>query len=130
MRRKLRENRRQFGANSGIVRVHTDISDIVGARAVDVNDRLAQRRRPKVVKPESDTGGFEAQSEACVSSEFFSACWNVGMLPMMARAQVAGAISGVVRDTQGGVIPGVTVEASSPVLIEKVRSAVTDSAGR
>jgi hypothetical protein len=65
-----------------------------------------------------------------VSSEFFSACWNVGMLPMMARAQVAGAISGVVRDTQGGVIPGVTVEASSPVLIEKVRSAVTDSAGR
>jgi hypothetical protein len=54
----------------------------------------------------------------------------VGLMPMTARAQVAGAITGVVRDSQGGVMPGVTVEASSPVLIEKVRSAVTDSAGR
>jgi len=54
----------------------------------------------------------------------------VGGMPMTARAQVAGAITGVVRDSQGGVMPGVTVEASSPVLIEKVRTAVTDSTGR
>jgi hypothetical protein len=38
--------------------------------------------------------------------------------------------SGLVRDDSGGVLPGVTVEASSPVLIEKVRSAVTDETGR
>lgn len=40
------------------------------------------------------------------------------------------AFSGVVRDTSGAVLPGVTIEASSPVLIEKVRTAVTDDQGR
>jgi Carboxypeptidase regulatory-like domain len=40
------------------------------------------------------------------------------------------AISGLVRDTSGAVMPGVTVEASSPVLIEKVRTVVTDDQGR
>jgi hypothetical protein len=40
------------------------------------------------------------------------------------------AISGLVRDTSGAVMPGVTVEAASPVLIEKVRSVVTDDQGR
>lgn len=38
-------------------------------------------------------------------------------------------IAGVVKDSSGGVVPGVTVEASSDVLIEKVRSAVTDEHG-
>src|SRR2546425_8649069 len=45
-----------------------------------------------------------------------------------AAAQNTG-IAGVVRDTSGAVIPGVTVEASSPALIEKVRSVVTDAQG-
>ena len=49
-------------------------------------------------------------------------------LPDPATAQ--SQINGVVRDESGGVLPGVTVEASSPVLIEKVRSAVTDDQGR
>jgi hypothetical protein len=49
-------------------------------------------------------------------------------LPASATAQ--SQINGVVRDESGGVLPGVTVEASSPVLIEKVRSAVTDDQGR
>jgi len=40
------------------------------------------------------------------------------------------AISGTVRDTSGGVMPGVTAEVASPALIEKVRSAITDSDGR
>ena len=35
-------------------------------------------------------------------------------------------LTGTVRDASGAVLPGVTVEAASPVLIEKVRSAVTD----
>jgi hypothetical protein len=39
-------------------------------------------------------------------------------------------ITGTVRDTTGAVMPGVTVEASSPVLIEKIRSAVTDEQGQ
>ena len=49
------------------------------------------------------------------------------MAPLAARAQ--GSIAGSVKDTSGAVLPGVTVEASSDALIEKTRSAVTDSAG-
>jgi hypothetical protein len=48
--------------------------------------------------------------------------------PHLSLAQTTG-IAGVVRDTSGGVLPGVTVEASSPALIEKVRTAVTDTQG-
>ncbi|MGH9254549.1 MAG: carboxypeptidase regulatory-like domain-containing protein [Vicinamibacterales bacterium] len=51
-------------------------------------------------------------------------------LPAVAWAQAeTGNIAGVVRDTSGGVLPGVTVEAASPALIEKVRSVVSDSQG-
>ncbi len=39
-------------------------------------------------------------------------------------------IAGTVKDTSGAVLPGVTVEAASPALIEKVRSAVTDGTGQ
>ena len=42
----------------------------------------------------------------------------------------AQGIAGVVQDTSGGVLPGVTVEASSPALIEKVRTVVSDSQGQ
>ena len=54
------------------------------------------------------------------------------LLPSTASAQQASAsgISGVVRDTSGAVLPGVIVEASSPALIEKTRSIVTDTEGR
>ncbi len=50
------------------------------------------------------------------------------LAPAVAYAQAS--ITGVVRDPSGGVLPGVTVEASSPALIEKVRSVVTDDNGR
>src|SRR5918995_4969800 len=50
------------------------------------------------------------------------------LLPSLAFAQ--GTLTGTVRDQSGAVLPGVTVEASSPALIEKTRSAVTDSAGQ
>src|SRR3984893_11220554 len=52
----------------------------------------------------------------------------LGLLPRAAMAQNTG-IAGVVRDTTGAVLPGVTVEASSPALIEKVRSVATDAQG-
>src|SRR5687768_11304346 len=62
-----------------------------------------------------------------------TATWALmlAVLPVAARAQSAstGAIAGVVRDTTGAVLPGVTVEASSPALIEKVRGAVSDAQG-
>ena len=53
---------------------------------------------------------------------------SVVLLPALAQAQ--GSITGTVRDSSGGVLPGVTVEAASPVLIEKVRSVITDATGQ
>src|SRR4051794_37145489 len=50
------------------------------------------------------------------------------LLPAAAHAQ--SAISGLIRDASGAVLPGVTVEAASPVLIEKTRSVITDETGR
>ncbi len=56
--------------------------------------------------------------------------WILLFLPATLWAQAAtGSIAGVVRDTSGAVLPGVTVEAASPALIEKVRTVVTDAAG-
>jgi hypothetical protein len=51
----------------------------------------------------------------------------VALVPSLALAQAS--INGVVRDSSGAVLPGVTVEASSPALIEKVRAVVSDSGG-
>jgi hypothetical protein len=52
------------------------------------------------------------------------------MFTPAASAQAPSGLAGVVRDTSGAVMPGVTVEASSPALIEKTRSVVTDNEGR
>src|SRR5262245_28361260 len=49
-------------------------------------------------------------------------------LPTLAQAQAS--IAGVVKDASGAVLPGVTVETSSPSLIEKSRSVVTDDTGQ
>ena len=50
------------------------------------------------------------------------------LIPALASAQ--GSITGVVSDSSGAVLPGVTVEAASPVLIERVRTVVTDGTGQ
>jgi iron complex outermembrane receptor protein len=52
----------------------------------------------------------------------------VAVVPRVAAAQAT--LAGEVKDTTGAVLPGVTVEAASPALIEKVRTAVTDGSGR
>ena len=54
--------------------------------------------------------------------------WVLVLLPSTTWAQAS--IAGVVRDSSGSVLPGVTVEVSSPALIEKVRSALSDSTGQ
>src|SRR5688572_6694855 len=63
-----------------------------------------------------------------VLSRSLVVCALAVLLPSMAHAQAS--IAGVVRDTSGAVLPGVTVEAASPALIEKVRTVVTDGAGQ
>jgi hypothetical protein len=50
------------------------------------------------------------------------------LLPSLALAQ--GTLTGTVKDASGAILPGVTVEASSPALIEKTKSAVTDGSGQ
>ena len=67
-----------------------------------------------------------AKVRALIVSSFVAATFVLA--PAVASAQ--SAFSGIVRDTSGAVLPGVTVEASSPVLIEKMRAAVTDGEGR
>ena len=46
------------------------------------------------------------------------------------RAHAQATLAGTVRDSSGAVLPGVTVEASSPALIERVRTAVSDGRGQ
>ena len=62
----------------------------------------------------------------CVRLQLILLAWLA--LPAAAYAQAS--ITGVVRDASGAVLPGVTVEAASPALIEKVRSVVTDGTGQ
>src|SRR5262249_27056170 len=52
------------------------------------------------------------------------------IIPAMAPGPAAASTGGAVRDSSGAVLPGVTIEASSPVLIEKTRSAVSNESGR
>jgi len=54
------------------------------------------------------------------------ACLVASQSAAFAQATLAG----IVRDSSGGILPGVTVEAASPALIEKVRATITDSTGR
>src|SRR5687767_13731852 len=49
------------------------------------------------------------------------------LLPALVHAQ---SLAGTARDASGAVLPGVTVEAASPALLEKVRTAVTDGTGQ
>src|SRR4051812_17683607 len=57
-------------------------------------------------------------------------CAAVCFVPRAASAQDRAAIAGVVKDASGAVMPGVLVEASSPALIEKTRTVVTDGSGQ
>src|SRR6187455_1459977 len=52
------------------------------------------------------------------------------LLTLPAAALAQAVIAGSIKDTSGAVLPGVTVEASSPALIEKVRTAVSDGNGQ
>ena len=51
-------------------------------------------------------------------------------VPSLSNAQALGTIAGAVKDASGAVLPGVTVEAASSALIEKVRTVVTDGSGQ
>jgi len=54
----------------------------------------------------------------------------IGLLLLPSLVSAQSAITGAVRDATGAVLPGATIEASSPALIERVRTAVSDAQGR
>ena len=58
------------------------------------------------------------------------ACWILLISSVPATAFAQASIAGVVKDSSGAVLPGVTVEAASPALIEKVRAVVSDGTGQ
>jgi hypothetical protein len=53
----------------------------------------------------------------------------LGLLVVPVAAHAQSSFTGIVKDASGAVLPGVTVEAASPVLIEKTRSVITDTNG-
>jgi hypothetical protein len=63
---------------------------------------------------------------ASIRTLFVLAC----LLGVQTAAWAQATLAGTAKDSSGAILPGVTVEASSPALIEKVRTAVTDDAGR
>src|SRR5688500_8154380 len=69
-------------------------------------------------------------SAALVALRFSLTIVLLAGVPALASAQATAAITGVVRDGSGAILPGVTVEASSPALIEKVRTVVSDGQGQ
>ena len=83
------------------------------------------------VRPAVRVGGVTLRRETSCARRSSLFC-VVLAAPSVAYAQASAqaSITGVVRDSSGAVLPGVTVEASSPALIEKVRSAVTDGTGQ
>ena len=64
--------------------------------------------------------------EACVHGHVWPSGYSSSLQPPLTPEST---FTGVVKDTSGAVLPGVTVEAASPALIEKMRSAVTDGTG-
>src|SRR5262245_44572871 len=96
-------------------------------------DQLLVVRRPQhpsanwIYRPGSPQARGGAMAPKTSVSVVLIAILAFILVPARANAQVA--IAGQVKDTSGAVLPGVTVEAASPALIEKVRTVVADDQG-
>jgi len=93
--------------------------------------RLARARQTP------NPGSTPSVSDKSVQERFLLGCTlavaaTLWLLPAPANAQGTSTanIASVVRDVSGAVVPGVNVEAASPALIERVRTAVTDERGQ
>jgi len=99
-------------------------TSVTGGNALDaeaVNRQLAKALR-------------EEYASAASSSRVGVADSAPSPARVLSEAALAGGVSselrGVARDSSGAVLPGVTVEATSPSLVDKVRSGVTDGQGQ
>src|SRR5437016_1730187 len=68
------------------------------------------------------------KQECPMKARLFVCVLGALLVPAIAFAQAS--VTGTVRDASGAVVPGVTVEAASPALIEKVRVVTTDGTGQ
>src|ERR1700681_4096801 len=84
------------------------------------------------VRDEREGTGLADRGEVAMHSRLRALMFLVliGLMGLARPASAQSTIAGLVTDTTGAVLPGVTVEASSPALIEKVRTAATDTQGR
>jgi hypothetical protein len=69
-------------------------------------------------------------ADACLGGGWRSCLSGLAVLLLPSLALAHGALTGTVRDASGAVLPGVTVEASSEALIERVRTATSDETGQ
>src|SRR5688572_2572246 len=93
----------------------------VHARHHTAQSRLAASSLAALLSPTQRTSMRQIFRVACVLAVIL-------FHPALALAQAT--LAGTVRDASGAVLPGVTVEASSPALIEKVRTTTTDDSGQ
>src|SRR5262245_58641936 len=106
-----------------------------GVRGVNGPFRLTLRAPQS---PQCRRQNTQRRTEDHTRTEVSMARWvraafaSFGVLAFLASTAFAqqASITGVVRDASGAVLPGVTVEATSPALIEGVRSSVTDGTGQ
>ncbi len=77
---------------------------------------------------------FGARTRSLLGPRAVKVTWALAIVAIAAlfpsTASAQATIAGVVRDASGAVLPGVTIEAASPVLIEKVRTGTTDGTGQ
>jgi hypothetical protein len=72
----------------------------------------------------------ERANPACTAWRIFLCCLAAAVIWALPQSAAAQTIAGTVRDASGAILPGVTVEAASPALIEKVRTVVSDGSGQ
>src|SRR6185369_2360147 len=69
-------------------------------------------------------------SRPSCKSSLLVAAFAAAIIALPSAAHAQASLAGTVKDASDALLPGVTVEAASPALIEKVRSAVTDGSGQ
>src|SRR5688572_13266352 len=150
--RGSRELRRGKPASPGIARARTcktaGLIRIASAQVIDpwvsqgscavggtlrmLNARLTAAAAHRTLRPVPSGGKARTKTEEKpmrnLARAIAAAAWVLVLVPSTTWAQAS--IAGVVRDQSGSVLPGVTVEVSSPALIEKTRTALSDSSGQ
>src|SRR6266508_2353354 len=99
---------------------------------LDLPRRAAYARAHQPRRSRFQPGRIRKKDRVMISDCFRATALVISILlgpAVAAFAQATSTIAGTVTDTTGAVMPGVTVEARSPVLIEQVKTVVTDGKG-